>query len=60
MLFPVINLAGPWLTDPCSDATNVCSVQKRKMQTAIALAVLAVRIQFCRKRAKTKGIHFMD
>src|SRR5215472_13375989 len=60
MLFPVMSRAGPWLTDPRSDATNVCSVQKRKMQTAIAPAVLAVRIQFCRRRARTKGIHFME
>src|ERR1700756_5991093 len=59
MLMPVINLAGPALSDPRSNATNVCSVQKRKMQTAIAPAVLAVRIPFCRRCAKTKGIHFM-
>jgi len=48
-----MSLAGPWLTDPWRDATKVSSVQKRKMETATAPAVLAVRIQFCARCAQT-------
>src|SRR5205085_2459258 len=38
---------------------KVCRVQNRKMQTAIAITVLAVRIQLRRRCFSTKGANFI-
>src|SRR6185503_17460210 len=44
---------------PLMEARIVCSVQKRKMQTAMASTVERVRIQFRRRCFRTKGKNFM-
>src|ERR1041385_1784526 len=42
------------------EASTVCSVQKRKMQMAMATTVDRVRIQFRRRCLRTKGRNFIS